>query len=90
MAGEESIYIDCQPVNEYGETKDDRKDRLEKSGSTLFLDNATNLVETGQIIDNVGIQVVIGVTFFALIYGLGQYVFKTVPKSIYDKKRFNM
>lgn len=90
MSGDESIFIDCQPVNEFGEPENERKDRLDKSGSELFLDSATNLVETGEILNNVGVQVVIGVTFFAIIYGLGQYVFKTIPKSMYDKQRFGM
>ncbi len=91
MAGDETIYIDCSPVNEYGETETEKDDRLKKFGGTdAFLDDATNLIDSGQILDNVGIQVVIGVTFFAIIYGLGQYVFKSIPKSMYDKQRFNM
>lgn len=91
MAGDETIYIDCSPVNEYGETETERDNRIKEFGGTdAFLDDATNLIDSGQILDNVGIQVVIGVTFFALIYGLGQYVFKTIPKSMYDKQRFNM
>ena len=91
MSGEESIYIDCQPVNEYGETEIERDNRVKEFGGTdAFLDDATNLIDSGQILDNVGIQVVIGVTFFAIIYGLGQYVFKTIPKSMYDKQRLNM
>ena len=91
MSGDETIYIDCSPVNEYGETETEKDKRLTDFGGTdAFLDDATNLIDTGQILDNVGIQVVIGVTFFAIIYGLGQYVFKSIPKSMYDKQRFNM
>lgn len=91
MPEDETIYIDCSPVNEYGETETEKDDRLKKFGGTdAFLDDATNLIYSGQILDNVGIQVVIGVTFFAIIYGLGQYVFKSIPKSMYDKQRFNM
>lgn len=91
MPEDESIYIDCSPINEYGETETEKDDRLKKFGGTdAFLHDATNLIDSGQILDNVGIQVVIGVTFFAIIYGLGQYVFKSIPKSMYDKQRFNM
>lgn len=91
MPEDESIYIDCSPINEYGETETEKDDRLKKFGGTdAFLHDATNLIDSGQILDSVGIQVVIGVTFFAIIYGLGQYVFKSIPKSMYDKQRFNM
>ena len=91
MVDDEPIFIDCQPINEFGETETERDDRLKKyGGADAFLDDATKLIDSGQILDNVGIQVVIGVTFFAIIYGLGQYVFKSIPKSMYEKKRFNM
>ena len=91
MPEDETIYIDCSPVNEYGETETEKDDRLKKFGGTdAFLDDATKLIDSGQILDNVGIQVVIGVTFFAIIYGLGQYVFKSIPKAMYEKKLYNM
>jgi len=91
MGDDESIFIDCSPVNEFGETETEKDKRLTDFGGTdAFLDGATNLIDTGQILDNVGIQVIIGVTFFAIIYGLGQYVFKTIPKAMYEKKLYNM
>lgn len=91
MSTNESIYIDCQPVNEYGETETEKEERLKNFGGTNeFLDDATNLIDSGQILDNVGIQLVIGITIFSVIYGLGQYVFKTIPKNIYEKKLYNM
>ena len=91
MPGDESIFIDCTPVNEIGETETEQDKSLTDFGGTdAFLDDATNLIDSGQILDNVGIQVVIGVTFFAIIYGLGQYVFKTIPKAMYEKKLYNM
>lgn len=91
MSGEESVYIDCQPVNEFGETDKEREKRFNEGGATgQFLDDVSVEIDKGVILDNVGIQLVIGVTFFAVIYGLGQYVFKSLPKSMYEKKLYNM
>ena len=34
MGDDETIYIDCSPVNEYGETETEKDDRLKKFGGT--------------------------------------------------------
>ena len=89
--GDESIYIDCQPVNEFGETDDDSNKRLNngKSGMADFLDITTDSINSGAFVDNVGIQTIIAIIFFIIIYFTGQYVFKSIPKSLYEKKMRN-
>ena len=87
----EPVFIDCQPVNELGETETERDERIKNAGGVdKFLNDATNLIDTGEILDNIGIQVFIGITFFGIIYGLGEYLFKSIPKSIYQKKLYSM
>tara|TARA_Y100000389_G_C17134725_1_gene351967 strand:+ start:113 stop:376 length:264 start_codon:yes stop_codon:yes gene_type:complete len=87
MSGEESIYIDCQPVNEIGKIEEKKG---EVRATDEFLDDVSDGIGKSIILNDIGIQLVIGVTFFAVIYGLGQYVFKSLPKSMYEKKLNNM
>lgn len=87
MEEDDDIYIDCKPTNELN--------RVEQSSSSqgvsnMVLGDMENEINSGMIIDNVGFQTFLGITLMAVIYGIGDYVFKTLPKEYIEKKRFNM
>ena len=86
---DDDIYIDCKPVNMINADEDDNG-----SGSTNPNANAkTNpmsLISTQLMapsaMDNVGLQTVIGIAAIAVIYSLGNYVFKSFPKSLITER----
>ena len=86
----ENIYIDCQPVEEInGSTQDDTQDT--ELNNSIF-DNITNDAN-GAISasnPNPGIQITIAITVFAIVYGIGNYIFKSLPISILEKKIDNL
>ena len=44
------------------------------------------IVDKQTILDNLGLQFTIAITAFAIIYGIGNYVFKTIPREMLEKK----
>tara|TARA_B110000977_G_C11084412_1_gene494105 strand:- start:2251 stop:2550 length:300 start_codon:yes stop_codon:yes gene_type:complete len=82
---QEDIYIDCNPVSIYGgEEITDNKNDLTTSSEVLD-DLALNF-STTSITNNVGFQTLLGVTLLGILYGLGNYVFKELPKNLIDNK----
>lgn len=91
---DENIYIDCNPVdtignevvfNDYG-----RESEQVPNVNSEVIDSLTDGFRTGQILDNVGLQFTIAISVFAIIYGLGNYVFKTIPNEMLDKRLNNL
>lgn len=86
LSDDPNIYIDCSPVdiigNEVTETEDGNFVEPEQS----VLQNIGTEINSGQITENLGIQLTIAVTFFAIIFGLGNYVFKTIPNNMLEKR----
>tara|TARA_B100000886_G_C20180090_1_gene389754 strand:- start:271 stop:573 length:303 start_codon:yes stop_codon:yes gene_type:complete len=84
---DEDIYIDCNPVTTEGEEiTDDNNEIKPELVNNQILDDLTNNIVGGELFNNIGIQTIIGVVVFAVLYGLGNYVFKDVPKNIIQKK----
>lgn len=86
---DEDIYIDCRPVSTYGgevivEDKDNNQVNTEVS-ATMVDDLALNF-SNGTITNNIGFQSLIGIGLLAILYGVGNYVFKEFPKNLIDKK----
>ena len=88
---DEDIYIDCKPVSTYGGeviTTDDDNNILD-SGTSADTINKLAVGGLTEITKNIGFQLVIGITTLAALYGIGNYVFKQIPRSAIDKKLTN-
>ena len=86
---DEDIYIDCRPVSTYGgevivEDKDNNK--VNTGVSADMVDDLALNFSSGNITNNIGIQSIIGIGLLAILYGIGNYVFKEIPKNLIDKK----
>ena len=90
---DENIYIDCNPVDTIGNEVvfDDygRESEQVSSVDSEVIDSLTDGFKTGQILDNVGLQFTIAISVFAITYGLANYVFKTIPNEMLDKRLNN-
>ena len=77
---EDQIYIKCNPTAANGEDISDEEDNVVNSGvSPAMLNELTKLTVSGDMFNNTVFQSIIGVTAIALLYGLGNYVFKEFP-----------
>jgi hypothetical protein len=86
---DEDIYIDCKPVTTYGgEVVIDDADNIlvSTAGSAEMLDSIASNFSAGNITDNVGFQTMVGITLLGLLYVLGNYVFKELPKTLIESK----
>lgn len=83
---DENIYIDCNPVDTIGNEVDDHETEESTSGTASMFDSISNDLNSGQILDNLGLQFTIAITAFAIIYGIGNYVFKTIPREMLEKR----
>ena len=86
---DEDIYIDCRPVSTYGgevivEDKDNNK--VNTGVSADMVDDLALNFSNGSITNNIGFQSLIGIGLLAILYGVGNYVFKEFPKNLIDKK----
>ena len=87
---DENIYINCNPVDTIGNEVDNDETEESTSGTGLAFDTISNDLNSGKILDNLGLQFTIAITAFAIIYGIGNYVFKTLPREMLDKRINNL
>lgn len=92
VMNDENIYIDCNPVNIKGtELEFDEDNNLkEEEQTTSLIDDITRDFGTGNFEDKMGPQFLIAITAFAIMYGIGNYVFKTLPNEMLDKRVNNL
>ena len=83
---DKDIYIDCNPVDTIGNEVDDNDDNGSPTVTSSTLNSISNDLNSGQILDNLGLQFTIAITAFAIIYGIGNYVFKTIPGEMLEKR----
>ena len=86
---DEDIYIDCRPVSTYGGEVivEDKDNNLENTGvSASMVDSIALNFSNGNITNNIGFQTLIGIGLLAILYGVGNYVFKEFPKNLIEKK----
>ena len=83
VTDEDNIYIDCDPVNTKGEVIDTDEDL---STVNPVLNDMSFKFSSGQLTDNVGFQTFLAITLFTIIYGIGDYVFKQMPKNMIRNK----
>jgi hypothetical protein len=86
---DEDIYIDCKPVSTYGGEvviDDGDNNLVSTAGSAEMLDSIASNFSAGNITDNVGFQTMVGITLLGLLYGVGNYVFKELPKTLIESK----
>ncbi len=86
---DEDIYIDCRPVSTYGGEVilEDEDNTIVNTGvSADMLDSIALNFSNGTIINNIVFQTLIGIGLLVILYGLGNFVFKEIPKNLIDKK----
>tara|TARA_B110000008_G_C16950856_1_gene556314 strand:- start:1881 stop:2186 length:306 start_codon:yes stop_codon:yes gene_type:complete len=86
---DEDIYIDCRPVTTYGGeviVTDKDNNQVTSGVNTEIIDSIALNFSNGNITKNIGFQSVVGVTLLAILYGIGNYVFKELPKNLIDKR----
>jgi len=86
---DEDIYIDCRPVSTYGGEviiEDDDNNLINSGVSADMVNDVAINISSGAITDNIGFQTLLGIALLGILYGLGNYVFKEVPKNLIDKK----
>ena len=86
---DENIYIDCNPVDILGNEVDDQYEESTSDTGTAtgsIFDSISEDLNSGKILDNLGLQFTIAITAFGIIYGIGNYVFKTIPNEMLDKR----
>jgi hypothetical protein len=81
---DDGIYIDCQPVNDLGEVETDEK--TTSSSNNNIIDSMATDFSLGNVSDNPGFQIVLGIALFGIIYTVGDYVFRILPKDLLNKK----
>lgn len=91
---DENIYIDCNPVDTIGNEVVFNDYGIESEPvpnvDPDILNSVTDGFRTGQILNNVGLQFTIAISVFAITYGLANYVFKTIPNEMLDKRLNNL
>lgn len=86
---DEDIYIDCRPVSTYGGEviiEDDDNNLINSGVSADMVNSVAINVSSGAITDNIGFQTLLGIALLGILYGLGNFVFKEIPKKLIDKK----
>jgi hypothetical protein len=86
---DEDIYIDCKPVTTYGGEvviDDEDNNLLSTAGSADMLDSIASNFSARNITDNVGFQTMVGITLLGVLYVVGNYVFKELPKTLIESK----
>jgi hypothetical protein len=81
---DDGIYIDCQPVNDLGEVETDEETR--SSSNNNIIDSMATDFSLGNVSDNSGFQIILGIVIFGIIYTVGDYVFRILPKDLLNKK----
>jgi len=90
---DEDIYIDCRPVSTYGGEviiEDDDNNLINSGVSADMVNSVAINVSSGAITDNIGFQTLLGIALLGILYGLGNFVFKEIPKKLIDKKLRNL
>tara|TARA_B100001093_G_scaffold513195_1_gene584603 strand:+ start:7038 stop:7337 length:300 start_codon:yes stop_codon:yes gene_type:complete len=84
---DEDIYIECRPVDITGEVIMDSSDNMSvEMVNNSIIDSLTTSLSTDSISNNISFQTLIGIIFLSILYGIGNFVFKNIPKKIIDKK----
>ncbi len=86
---DEDISIDCKPVSTYGGevvVNDTDNNLLANGVSSEILDSIADNFSVENIKDNIGFQTAVGITLLGILYFVGNYVFKELPKKLIDSK----
>ena len=86
MKQDDNIYIDCDPVDITGEAIDITNPGDDSETNPDILNPITQEFNTGMIYDSIGFQAVLGIVVIGIVYSIGEYVFKTFPKSLIDER----
>lgn len=81
---DDGIYIDCQPVNDLGDVEKDEE--TISSSNNNIIDSMANGFSLGNVGDSSGFQIVLGIAIFGIVYTVGDYVFRILPRDLLNKK----
>lgn len=83
----EEATCELIPIN--GDTSENEGESRRNTGNLVMEDIGVNF-SSGTITNNIGFQSFLAITLMAIVYGVGNYVFKIMPNNIIDKKLQNM
>ena len=85
---DEDIYIECHPVDITGQVVNDETDNtLSENVNNEILDSLSADLTINNVFSNVGVQVIIGLLLLAILYTIGNFIFKNVPSNIINKAK---
>ena len=85
---DEDIYIECKPVDIAGEVITDTNNTISTDINNEILDTLSSSLSfdsslSGKsIYDNVGFQTLIGIILLAILYAIGNFIFKKIPQAM--------
>lgn len=85
---DDDIYIECNPVDQFGEEDitSSEENIMDGNFGKNILDDLEITFNSKGVMENIGFQSLFGITIFAIIYFIGDYIFKQMPKQLLDKK----
>lgn len=80
----DGIYIDCQPVNDLGDVEKDQE--TTSSSNNNIIDSMADGFSLGSVSDSSVFQIVLGIAIFGIVYTVGDYAFRILPRHLLNKK----
>lgn len=86
---DEDIYIECRPVDITGEViMESSSNILPSTINNKILDELTSSVSLDSIHTNIGFQTLLGIILISILYGIGNFIFKNIPKKVINKRLY--
>jgi hypothetical protein len=84
----DNIYIKCNPVDDNGNIIEASNNSIGSNVSSLnsIFDEVGNSFGPNFLYNNIGLQIVISVLFFLIIYYTGKYIFIDYPKNMIARR----
>ena len=85
---QDNIYIKCNPLDDNGNVIEASNNSVGSNVSSMnsIFDEVGNSFGPNFLYNNIGLQTLISVLFFIIIYYIGKYIFLDYPKSMIAKR----
>jgi hypothetical protein len=85
---QDNIYIKCNPIDDNGNVIEASTNSIGSNISSLnsIFDEVGNSIGPNLLYNNIGLQTLISVLFFIIIYYIGKYIFIDYPRNMIAKR----
>ena len=85
---QDNIYIKCNPIDDNGNVIEASNNSIGSNISSLnsIFDEVGNSIGPNLLYNNIGLQTLISVLFFIIIYYIGKYIFIDYPRNMIAKR----